>query len=86
MFRTVAGTKFHVAVVDAIVAFEADGYEPSGRSGWSVVAQGATSVITDPTERARLSTLTINPWTIDGAADRLVRLRAARLTGRRFVR
>ena len=35
VFRTVEGTKFHAAAAGAVVAFEADAYEPSGRSGWS---------------------------------------------------
>lgn len=86
VFRTVKGTKFHAAAAGAVLAFEADQYEPSGSSGWSVLAQGTSSVVTDATEIARLSDHVIEPWAIDGIADRIVRLRVVTLSGRRFVR
>lgn len=86
VFRTVVGTKFHAAVREAVVAFEADGYEPSGVSGWSVLVLGTAVLITDPDEIARLSKLTVDPWAVDGSADRFVRIRTARITGRRFTR
>jgi nitroimidazol reductase NimA-like FMN-containing flavoprotein (pyridoxamine 5'-phosphate oxidase superfamily) len=40
VFRTVEGTKFHAAAAGAVVAFEADSYEPGGTSGWGVVCSG----------------------------------------------
>jgi len=86
VFRTVNGTKFHAAAAGAVVAFEADGYEPSGRSGWSVLVQGRAQVVSDASELAQLSALTIDPWAVDGSADRFVRIRAERVTGRRFSR
>ena len=86
VFRTVDGTKFHAATAGAVVAFEADGYEPSGQNGWSVLVQGESRVVTDPVEIARLLTLRIDPWAVDGSADRFVRVRAERVTGRRFFR
>jgi len=86
VFRTVEGTKFHAATAKAVVAFEADSYEPSGESGWSVVVQGMGEVVSSASEQARLAALTINPWAVDGADDRFVRVRADRITGRRFAR
>ena len=86
VFRTVQGTKFHAAAAGAVLAFEADWYDPAGRSGWSVLVQGKAGVVSDPAEIARLSTVTIEPWAVDGSADRFVRIQTAVVTGRRFVR
>jgi uncharacterized protein len=86
VFRTVYGTKFHAAAAGSVVAFEADGYETSGLGGWSVLVQGRSEVITDPAELARLSGLTIDPWAVDGSADRSVRISTTKVTGRRFYR
>ena len=86
VFRTVNGTKFHAAAAGSVVAFEADGYESSGRSGWSVLVQGRSEVITDPAMLARLTQLTIDPWAVDGSADRFVMISTTKVTGRRFYR
>lgn len=86
VFRTVEGTKFHAAAAGAVVAFEADGYDDSGRQGWSVLVQGRSEVVVDPVELASLRGLTIDPWAVDGAADRFVRIRTTKVTGRRFYR
>jgi len=86
VFRTVNGTKFHAAAAGAVIAFEADGYEASGRSGWSVLVQGMSEIVTDPVELEALVGLPIEAWAVDGSADRFVRIRSARVTGRRFAR
>ena len=72
VFRTAAGTKFHAAAAGAVLAFEADGYEPDGTSGWSVLVQGISRVITDPEELRQVQHLPVEPWALDGAADRVV--------------
>jgi nitroimidazol reductase NimA-like FMN-containing flavoprotein (pyridoxamine 5'-phosphate oxidase superfamily) len=46
VFRTVEGTKFHAAAAGRVLAFEADGYETDGLSGWSVLVQGVSRVVT----------------------------------------
>lgn len=81
VFRTVYGTKFHAATAGSVLAFEADGYETSGRSGWSVLVQGKAVVVTDPGELARFTDLTIDPWAVDGAADRFVKISTTNITG-----
>lgn len=40
VFRTVNGTKCHAAAAGAVLAFEADSYEPDGTKGWGVVVPG----------------------------------------------
>jgi len=86
VFRTVVGTKFHAAAAGAVVAFEADGWAPSGQSGWSVAIQGQAEVVSDAAEIERLAGLTSDSWALDGAADRFVRIRAVSVTGRSFQR
>ena len=86
VFRTVEGTKFHAAALGAVVAFEADDYDPSGTRGWSVLIQGVSNVVTDPSELMRVRQLTLHPWAVDGSADRIVRIIASLLSGRRFER
>jgi nitroimidazol reductase NimA-like FMN-containing flavoprotein (pyridoxamine 5'-phosphate oxidase superfamily) len=86
VFRTVAGTKFHAASAGAVVAFETDSYDPDGRSGWSVLVQGVARVVTDPDELDRVQQLGVDPWAVDGDADRVIRITRSRISGRRFVR
>jgi nitroimidazol reductase NimA-like FMN-containing flavoprotein (pyridoxamine 5'-phosphate oxidase superfamily) len=86
VFRTAEGTKLHAAAAGAIVAFEADGYEPSGRSGWSVLVQGPARVVDDPAAIDRLSSLCIEAWAADAAADRFVAVATDVISGRRFAR
>ena len=40
VFRSAAGTKLAGAVLNRLVAFEIDGYEPGDRTAWSVVVKG----------------------------------------------
>jgi nitroimidazol reductase NimA-like FMN-containing flavoprotein (pyridoxamine 5'-phosphate oxidase superfamily) len=86
VFRTAAGTKFHAASQGAVLAFEADGYELDGMSGWSVLVQGASRVVNEPMELLQVGALTLEPWALDGAADRYVRIASSRVSGRRFRR
>jgi nitroimidazol reductase NimA-like FMN-containing flavoprotein (pyridoxamine 5'-phosphate oxidase superfamily) len=86
VFRTVVGTKFHAAAAGAILAFEVDGYDAAGRSGWSVLVQGLSEAISNEADLKAVKELEIDPWAVDGSADRYVRIRAAKVTGRRFTR
>jgi uncharacterized protein len=79
VFRTSAGTKLNAAVLGTRVAFEVDNASPA----WSVLVVGHASEITEHHEqdaaRARLG----HDWPA-GERDRLVRIRAERVTGRRL--
>jgi nitroimidazol reductase NimA-like FMN-containing flavoprotein (pyridoxamine 5'-phosphate oxidase superfamily) len=86
MFRTVAGTKFHAAAGGAAVAFEADGWDHSGQDGWSVLVQGTATVVTNPAQLADVRFTNLDPWAVDGSADRVVRIQTVRVSGRRFHR
>jgi len=86
VFRTVEGTRFHAAANGAVVAFEADGCEREGATGWSVLVQGVARVVSDPSELQQVAGLTLEPWALDGSADRYVRIASSRMSGRRFQR
>ncbi len=86
VFRTVEGTKFHAAASGRVLAFEADGYAANGLDGWSVLIQGVSSVVTEASELYRAQRLTLEPWAVDGAADRIVRITSTLVSGRLFRR
>jgi nitroimidazol reductase NimA-like FMN-containing flavoprotein (pyridoxamine 5'-phosphate oxidase superfamily) len=86
VLRTVEGTKFHAAASGAVLAFEADGYELDGTTGWSVLVQGVSKVVTEPLELLRVGELNLESWALDGAADQFVRITSSRVSGRRFSR
>ena len=86
VFRTADGTKFHAAANGVVLAFEADGYAPDGTSGWSVLVQGFSRVVTEPSELQQVRDSNLQPWALDGSADRVLRITPTRLTGRRFER
>lgn len=84
LIRTVGGTKLHAALSGQIVAFEADGFEFDGSSGWSVLARGPAQEVTDPDELARASAVPIHTFAFDEVPDRLVLISTAGITGRGF--
>jgi hypothetical protein len=87
LFRTIPGTKLDAAAAGAVVAFEADGFDPDGGSGWSVLVQGVCSEVTDLDSLAQLAGVRLEPWAFGpGVADRLVRVETSFISGRRFHR
>jgi len=87
LFRTIPGTKLDAATANAVVAFEADGFDPDGGSSWSVLVQGICSEVTDPEDLARLARVRLEPWAFGpGVAERLVRIDTSFVSGRRFHR
>jgi nitroimidazol reductase NimA-like FMN-containing flavoprotein (pyridoxamine 5'-phosphate oxidase superfamily) len=83
--RTVTGTKLSAATAQKVVAFEADGYDPGGAWGWSVMVQGIAREITDPSDLARARALPLRAWAFeDGVADRLVSIDVGVVSGRSF--
>jgi uncharacterized protein len=83
VFRTGAGSKLAAATRQAIVAFQADPFDATTHSGWSVTAVGPSRVVEDEEELARLSALPLRPWI---AEDReyFIRVELAQVTGRRL--
>jgi len=85
VFRTQPGTKLAAATASAVVAFEVDSYEADGRTGWSVVVQGMATEVTDPATLREVDSASLDAWTLDGAADHVVRIEMQRVSGRRFT-
>lgn len=83
VFRTGSGSKLAAATREAIVAFQADVFDNDTQTGWSVMAVGRASQITDDAEIARLSLLPLRPWT-PTARDHFVRIELATISGRRI--
>lgn len=79
-------TRMLQAAALARVAFEADGFEAGGRSGWTVLVEGIGSDVTDAldTTSEHLQTLRVTPWA-PGPKSRLLRIDVRNITGRRFA-
>lgn len=72
------------AIDGVVVAFEADEFDATTRSGWSVVVTGRATVVTDPAEHARLSQTGPSSWMpLQDAA--FVRIESAMVTGRELT-
>lgn len=83
VFRTDPGTKFHAAVHNSYVAFEADWVEPTWQIGWSVVVRGQAHLVTDPDELARARRLPLLPWA-GGEKSNYVSIESTLISGRRL--
>jgi uncharacterized protein len=84
VFRSAPGSKFFALLRENAAAFEVDGIDPTGRSGWSVIIVGATEEVTNPADVRRLDGLGIEPWA-PGEKPHWVRIRAWTVSGRRIA-
>jgi len=85
VLKTGDGAKFRSALQRNIVALEVDAMDRMDHSGWSVLVQGSTRVLSDPHEIAWASTLPLLPWAND-AAEHFVAITTDVVQGRRLVR
>jgi nitroimidazol reductase NimA-like FMN-containing flavoprotein (pyridoxamine 5'-phosphate oxidase superfamily) len=85
VFRTSDGTKLHAATKRAVIAFEVDTHDAEEQSGWSVLAIGRSSSVTDEAEQVALDEYEITPWA-GGERNKYVRLRPELISGRRIAR
>ena len=86
VWRSAQGTKLNDASAGFVVAFEVDHFELSHKQGWSVMIQGLAHVLTEDEELDRAMELPLEPWALDGMADRYVRLVPNIVTGMRVRR
>lgn len=84
VFRTAVGSKFQALINAANAAFEIDGTDPGGGTGWSVIVVGVTEEITRPADLRRLDGAGLTPWA-PGIKSRWVGIRANSVSGRRIV-
>ena len=84
VFRTGAGSKLSSISNKNLVGFEADSYNETARSGWSVVVSGFTEVVDSDDEIDRLNDLGLEPWArAKEDVPTWIRIRPTSVTGRR---
>ncbi|MFI7127876.1 pyridoxamine 5'-phosphate oxidase family protein [Nonomuraea sp. NPDC050153] len=83
VIRTSTGSKLAAATRRAVVAFEADEFDPELRTGWSVTAVGHARAVTDPDEMDRLAALPLPIWA-PGSRDHYIVIDAEQVSGRRI--
>jgi len=85
VFRTAGGSKLDAALRIARVTFEADRYDETTRTAWSVLLVGRADVVMEPDELARLEALDLEPWA-PTERPHWVRIRPDEISGRRITR
>ncbi len=85
-FRTASGSKLGSAAADAVVAIEADGGDTDARIGWSVVARGRASIVTDDELEQALYAEPFEPWAVPDTRQFWVRVEVDTVSGRRILR
>lgn len=85
VMRTAEGAKLSAAMSHAVVALEADHFDAIDHAGWSVLVQGSSRVIEDPSELAKTAELPLRSWASD-RTDRFVAVSLDVVTGRRVHR
>ncbi len=83
LFFTGAGLKLQSAQANAVVAFEVDRFDERDETGWSVLAVGVASEVTDPAVVEAARRRGIRPWAV-GDRPHLVSLRTEFVSGRRI--
>jgi nitroimidazol reductase NimA-like FMN-containing flavoprotein (pyridoxamine 5'-phosphate oxidase superfamily) len=85
LIRSGEGTKLEAAMRDAVVAFEADDFDPIDHSGWSVVVTGVARLLDDPAAKEAIRRLPLARWAPSGNGH-VVAISAELVTGRRLDR
>jgi len=85
VFRSNAGSKLLAADSGSSVAFEVDDFDPSRRSGWSVVIRGVAETVEDEREIARLNEFGVEPWADRSDRAFWVRITTYGISGREIV-
>jgi nitroimidazol reductase NimA-like FMN-containing flavoprotein (pyridoxamine 5'-phosphate oxidase superfamily) len=84
VFRSAPGTKLLAAIETAKVGFQVDRIDPVFESGWSVLIQGPSEVLTGEDDLARARRLHLRTWA-PGQRPHFVRIRSESVSGRRFL-
>ncbi|MET0234295.1 MAG: pyridoxamine 5'-phosphate oxidase family protein [Kibdelosporangium sp.] len=84
VIRTGTYSRLAIAATGTVVAFEIDEFGQDGvRTGWSVVAVGRASQVTDPAELVEVRQLGLRPWA-GGTKEFYVRVDIELISGRRL--
>jgi hypothetical protein len=82
--RTVIGAAVTHALRDSVVAFQVDDFHLNNQEGWSVVAVGPATRVTDLSTLQAVDGLPTGPWA-SGHRHCVTRIEPRLLSGRRFV-
>lgn len=82
LFRSAEGTKLITALINKVVAFEADRHDAVG--GWSVVVKGEAHVLEIAADIQEAEDAHLRPW-VPTLKLRFVRIMPSEITGRRFT-
>jgi hypothetical protein len=85
VFRSTLGTRLDAATLGAVVAFQADGYDPSRTSGWSVMLQGVAAAAPDGAAHSPVGAGSVHPWLSREGGQPLIQLTTDNLRGWRFA-
>lgn len=83
-FRAADGSKLDTAIMGRPVAFEVDGFDPEGRTGWSVVVQGVAELVEDEDRIAELERRHLHTWSDHAATGSWAQVRGEEISGRRI--
>ena len=82
VFRTAGGSKLLQLTVNAVVAFQADGWDEG--TGWSVVVKGTAREVEDSDGLRRAERLGLRSW-VPTVKEHVIRIEADDIEGRRFA-
>ena len=85
LVRTGRGSKLDAALQNAVVAFEADDFDPISHSGWSVAVTGVATEVSDPTELDETHQMPIARWAPAGD-EAVLAISTDLVSGRRITR
>ncbi|WP_165985138.1 pyridoxamine 5'-phosphate oxidase family protein [Streptomyces sp. YIM 98790] len=85
VLRTSASSRIARSVAGGVAAFEVDEFDPGRQDGWSVVVTGRASLVTDPSETARLRNAAMPAWAAIGD-EVFLRIEPEIVTGRVLCR
>lgn len=85
VFASDPGLKLEAARAGQVGCLEVDGYDVIDHSGWSVLATGRLSEITDPDRLTMARRLPLSPWALSDP-QHYVELSIELLSGRRIRR
>ncbi len=83
VIRTASGSALAAAIRNAVVAFQADDFDPSTGTGWSITITGQARLVDGVEEAAHLARLPLHPW-VPAVDGQFIRIPARRVSGRRF--
>ncbi len=83
VFMSAVGSKLDAAAIRKPVAFETDHWDPSTKTGWSVVVTGTLRIVPD-SELPRVKALDLVSWVKTDAEMQTVEIIPDLVTGRRL--